>query len=660
MKRYLMMALVTAGVALPQWLTAQTATQANTTLLGKAVTPARNVVRISHRMLGQPMLYLLGEIEKRDPRFTTEFWNYTAYLPRLVSFTRNQNMITLVDNLPRVPFDTASQVTRKIIAAFPIVGDDGKTIEFDFAKGMEPLARWYMQWEWEGAAPQPHSTILGTTSGRDSLIVNQQFQVSAQGSNISWTLRHWFCTSLAKSTMAPRKPDETGRVGYFTTAPWYSVGNPVAHDYIQRWSLDRPIRFAISSNTPARYRASLIQGVQDWNAAFGRDALQLAEDVPNLSPMDPRVDLAILWSDNDQRGIAYATFSPHPQTGQIVHGDVVVFSGYATHFEKVAALEIPVHTSKTHVPADFASAQVCARDNAELMSVLETHPREEFIQRAFRALIRHEVGHILGLRHNFAGNLGGDMDEEALTVAWQDFLDGASQPPDAPAPASSEMDYLPWTHSALMPAAARYDRAAIQWGYFSPIGSVPLDATPPFCTDQQADTHGVADCMRYDGGQEPLNSLEQQLNQRITHYLQKLLKAAEIPQSGLDRQSPTSTLPSTSRIEKLVTDLRHYQSADYSVRTIHGRYPMERRETAAEILEYYSSIPHWGTPELAITANRLKQMAQYSSTADAYWAEDVLSRLVLGVKKLQSVLDASGDVGQKPAHGTATDFDFGS
>jgi hypothetical protein len=87
-------------------------------------------------------------------------------------------------------------------------------------------------------------------------------------------------------------------------------------------------------------------------------------------------------------------------------------------------------------------------------------------------VITHEIGHVLGLRHNFAGSL---------------------EPPS-----SSLMDYLDDELTTLVPTPAAYDREAIHYLY----GSSSVPPAHPFCTDEDVASSPL--CQRNDWGADPL------------------------------------------------------------------------------------------------------------------------------------------------------------
>src|SRR5690606_28965248 len=119
-----------------------------------------------------------------------------------------------------------------------------------------------------------------------------------------------------------------------------------------------------------------------------------------------------------------------------------------------------------------------------------------------RAVVAHEVGHLLGLRHNFAGSLQTkNYPIEKRREIFRTYVDSDSVPKDLET-ANSEMDYLPLEESALHGQQMRtlpgqlysHDRAAIELLYYGK----EITAKPTFCTDSGVSRY--TDCRRFDAG----------------------------------------------------------------------------------------------------------------------------------------------------------------
>ena len=125
-----------------------------------------------------------------------------------------------------------------------------------------------------------------------------------------------------------------------------------------------------------------------------------------------------------------------------------------------------------------------------------------------REVVAHEVGHVLGLRHNFAGSLDGTLSRKELNDWFKAYVTGKST--DAytnKITANSVMDYnilqsavfIGWRMRTLKEPLP-HDRAAIGWGYFD--SSEARDKKMMFGTDEDSGRYG--DVRRFDYGPDPV------------------------------------------------------------------------------------------------------------------------------------------------------------
>ena len=200
-----------------------------------------------------------------------------------------------------------------------------------------------------------------------------------------------------------------------------------------------PIIYYLDPGAPEPIRAALLEGASWWNQAFTaagyQDAFQVKLLPPDADPMDVRYNV-IQWVHRSTRGWSYGASVVDPRTGEIIQGRVTLGS--------------------LRVRQDFLIAQ-------GLLQPYEhgTAPDPRLLQMALarlRQLAAHEVGHTLGLQHNFAGSADvrtsvmdypppyvtldgkgevdlsqayavgiGEWDKRTILYGYQDFPSGANE-----------------------------------------------------------------------------------------------------------------------------------------------------------------------------------------------------------------------------------------
>jgi hypothetical protein len=148
-----------------------------------------------------------------------------------------------------------------------------------------------------------------------------------------------------------------------------------------------PIVYYVDRGAPEPIRSALVEGASWWNEAFEAAGYHNAFRVEVLpdgaDPMDIRYNM-IQWVHRYTRGWSYGDAVTDPRTGEIIKGQVTLGSLRARQDFMIAQSLIDPYLNGQPLPEDNAlRAMVLAR---------------------VRQLASHEVGHTLGLAHNFAAS----------------------------------------------------------------------------------------------------------------------------------------------------------------------------------------------------------------------------------------------------------------
>ncbi len=312
---------------------------------------------------------------------------------------------------------------------------------------------------------------------------------------------------MPEEPMQRRRPD--ARVGFFT-ANQVDYGSeehrakPVSH--VTRWELvpkdkeaylrgelvepENPIVFHIDPATPERWRKWLIKGVDDWqeafeeagfkNAIYGKMAPTPEED-PDFSLEDIRYPSIRYFASPIQNA-----FGPHvhdPRSGQIMTSAI----GWYHNVMRLLRNWYFIQT---------------AAANPEARGVQYD---DEVMGELIRFVSAHEVGHTLGLPHNFGSSYAVPVD----SLRSPTYTDNHGTAP-------SIMDYARFNYIAqpgdgvtnFFPRIGEYDKWTIKWGY-TWFGDMPLEEQEKILHEW---TTELADDPRYFYGRQTINPIDPRSN----------------------------------------------------------------------------------------------------------------------------------------------------
>jgi hypothetical protein len=307
--------------------------------------------------------------------------------------------------------------------------------------------------------------------------------------------------ALPAEPMEPRLADD--RVGYFLTVrkDFSREDDGFFVRYVNRWRLEpsgetvdglkvplKPIVFHIDRTVPDEYRPFMIAGVDAWNTAFeaaGWKGAIRAELLPDSADAEDIRYATLRWNTSDEP--SYGAIGPSivdPRTGEILDADMLFEANMIRGFKRdwrttvapAAAVDEFFHLSEEELLAVASgakgpgwSAEISAQGSL-LRAALAASGRIgasdavplQYVGEALRWVTMHEVGHTLGLRHNFRSST--DTPLERLHDREWAHEHGVF---------ASVMDYpaLNLPHGAepagyhYNPGLGSYDRWAITFGY---------------------------------------------------------------------------------------------------------------------------------------------------------------------------------------------------
>ncbi|MBD3617054.1 MAG: zinc-dependent metalloprotease [Gracilimonas sp.] len=194
------------------------------------------------------------------------------------------------------------------------------------------------------------------------------------------------------------------RAGYFGIS-YQDYGTPIDESltkrFISRHRLEKknpgaevsepvePIVYYLDNGTPEPVRSALLEGGRWWNQAFEaagyKDAFIVKVLPEDAHPLDVRYNV-IQWIHRSTRGWSYGSSVRDPRTGEIIKGHVSLGS--------------------LRVRQDFLIAEGLLAPYADESE--ENTMMQEMALARIRQLSAHEIGHTIGIAHNFAASVTDD------------------------------------------------------------------------------------------------------------------------------------------------------------------------------------------------------------------------------------------------------------
>ncbi len=358
-------------------------------------------------------------------------------------------------------------------------------------------------------------------------------------------------------------------VGFFQNIYPEETEFDSADQRIHRFSLQQPIKYYLK-NVPSEHRKAFADSLDDWNFKTYPTLKRKLIEYEFIEKTDPRYNQIVTgdirynvieWDEKNVAG--YGGLGPsyaHPVTGQTfsavtwIQGPMIekIYKAWfkvardstrdrnserkfrdflRSMNEKYGAKKLSrkkSHQGKFVIHSQRPELQdpLFAKNDFDLPPENMTY--EQYMYGYFRDMVAHEVGHNLGLRHNFRGNLASDDSMKQGTVT------------------RSIMEYLGRLFRHL-DEVGPYDVMAINYGY---LGLLP-EHSNWFCTDDdQVDSdhpHHSAECSSSDATSDPVSYFEK----RVEKVYDLIVKPADNKASIWEASDVQAVLKTS--VEGLVT-----------------------------------------------------------------------------------------------------------
>lgn len=187
--------------------------------------------------------------------------------------------------------------------------------------------------------------------------------------------------------------------GYFITlTKTYDIFNSKLKHYITRWDCNKNISIFIDKSVPEKWISVFKSGLEKWNLAF-KDANSkcnintisyLDKNWTNFKNGDFKYSSISLAPSNIDRTYAVGHFNFNWKTGEIYRGNIMIsgdwldyWNGQFSFLEKLLIVNLNKNNMCFTKVANYSNH------------------KKNFIRMGMESIITHEMGHILGLRHNF-------------------------------------------------------------------------------------------------------------------------------------------------------------------------------------------------------------------------------------------------------------------
>ena len=392
---------------------AKTSVDIPRSLLGREYVIAARVERISKPVeLGRMKIYA----------------GLRVYNPQIVRFTlKDDSLIMTADDAKRGPLRHAVPVVSSSKETLHVNMDD---IFTDIIRGVDILSGKQQP----GTLNKSKTTVSFVKGNASHLEVSVNYHYDTNSVPLDITIRKSLLL-LSEKPMTGRAVDS--RIGYKTND----------RKYINRFNISdgKQIVFYVDDHFPTLWKDAIKQGIEDWNIAFARighphvmKAMTYSEAGKDFDPFD--ITNNCFYAVESDFANAMGCHWTDPRSGEIIQADVQFYTNVVERLKSWIVMQTGAYNKNVQRGVDDAT-----------------------ISRMIRYSVAHEIGHCLGLEHNFRASYSYPTD----SLRNADFCRANGTTP-------SIMDYARFNYVAqrgdkvdyvFPPILGDYDKYAIEAGY---------------------------------------------------------------------------------------------------------------------------------------------------------------------------------------------------